>query len=562
VLTSQALANIIQAAIAKAQESGDLPQFESPQVTVQPPRKAEFGDLATSTCMQMARLAHMAPMNIAGIVVEHLGDNDMIGQVDIAPPGFINFTLSFNWLAQQVEQINAASDAWGQVNLGQKRRTQVEYGSANPTGPLHVGFGRNVILGDGIANVLSAAGYEVHREYYVNDAGTQVEILGTSLYARYLQLLDREAEFPEDGYRGQYIVDWAQQIIDVEGDRYLDVPTAEAQAAIREIGLRKALKAARADCDRLGIYYDNWFSEKSLRESGLFNRVYQMLQDNGYTTERDGATWFTSPDLDADAVIIRSPQVIPDPDKRPTYLASDLAYAWNKLIDRGFERAIYVWGADHLGDVPRVKAGVKALGLPPEKVVLIIYQMVSIKRSGEDVRMSKRAGEFVPLSELLDDVGPDATRFFLLQRSADSQMDFDVDLAKEQSAENPVYYVQYAHARIASVLRTAQERGWTDWSEGNVSLLEHPQEQDLIRKMIQLPEIVTRAAIDLAPHHLCYYAQELASAFHSFYRDCRIVSAEPQDIDITKARLKLACAAKHVLANTLRIIGVDAPERM
>jgi arginyl-tRNA synthetase len=287
-----------------------------------------------------------------------------------------------------------------------------------------------------------------------------------------------------------------------------------------------------------------------------------MLEQKGHITERDGAVWFTSPDLDADAVIIRSPQVIPDPDKRPTYLASDLAYAWNKLIDRGFERAIYIWGADHLGDVPRVKAGVQALGLDPERVCLIIYQMVSVKRSGEDVRMSKRAGEFVALRELLDDVGPDATRFFLLQRSADSQMDFDVDLAKKQSDENPVYYVQYAHARIASVLRTAEERGWTDWTDGDVRLLTHPKELELIRRMLQLPEIVTRSAADLAPHHLCYYAQDLASVFHSFYRDCRVVSSEPEDAEITKARLKLVSAAQHVLANSLRIIGVDVPERM
>jgi arginyl-tRNA synthetase len=357
-------------------------------------------------------------------------------------------------------------------------------------------------------------------------------------------------------------VDWAQQITEANGDHYLNLPPVEAQAQMREIGLREALKDAREDCRRLGIHYDNWFLEKSLYESGLFDRVYRMLQDKGYTTESDGAVWFTFPDLDADAVIIRSPQVISDPDKRPTYLASDLAYAWNKLIERGFERAVYVWGADHLGDVPRVKAGARALGLDPEKLELVIYQMVSVKRSGQDVRMSKRAGEFVPLRELLDDVGPDATRFFLLQRSADSQMDFDVDLAKKQNDENPVYYVQYAHARIASVLHTAAERGWRDWSDGDVSLLKHPQEQSLIRKMILLPEVVTRAATDLAPHHLCYYAHDLARAFHSFYHDCRIVSSEPEDTETTKARLKLACAAKQVLANTLRIIGVSTPERM
>jgi arginyl-tRNA synthetase len=474
----------------------------------------------------------------------------------------LNFTLSPDWLVKQVEVINAEGESWGWIDVGQDRPVQVEYGSANPTGPLHVGFGRNVVLGDSIANVLAAAGYDVHREYYVNDAGTQVELMGQSLYARYLQVLGHDATLPEGGYRGEYVVQWAQEIVDAEGSRYLDMPVAEAQAALRDLGIQRALEDIREDCERLRIHYDNWYSERSLYTEGLFDRVYQMLDREGRLVERDGAVWFTSPDLDADAVIIRSPEVIADPEKRPTYLASDLAYAWNKLVERGFEWAIYVWGADHHGDVPRVKAGVKTLGLDPERVELIIYQMVSVKQGGQGVRMSKRAGEFVTLRELLDEVGPDAIRFFLAQRSADSQMEFDVDLAKEQSDENPVYYVQYAHARIASVLRTAKERGWTDWSDGDVSLLIHPRELELIRKMLQLPEAVQRAAAELAPHHLCYYAPELASAFHSFYHECRIVSSAPEDVAITKARLKLVCACQHALANALDLIGVDAPERM
>jgi len=562
VLIADRIAQLTREAIARAQGAGDLPAFEIPEVPVQPPRRAEHGDMSTSVCMQLARSARMAPMRIAEIVVQHLGRHALIGEVEVARPGFLNFTYSPTWLAQQVEEINAAGAAWGRIDVGQGHRYQVEYGSANPTGPLHVGFGRNVVLGDAIANVLDAAGYEVEREYYVNDAGTQVQLLGESMYARYLELLGREVSFPEEGYRGDYIVEWAQQVIDAEGARYLDMPVEEAQSRLRELAVDEALRGIRKDCERLGVHYDSWFSEKTLYDSGLFDRMLGELREGGYVTEREGAVWFTSPELDADAVLIRSPEVIPDPDKRPTYLASDLAYAWNKLVQRGFERAIYVWGADHHGDVPRVEAGVKALGLDPQRVVLIIYQMVSLKRSGEDVRMSKRAGEYVALSELLDDVGPDATRFFLLLRSADSQMEFDVDLAKKQSDENPVYYVQYAHARIASVLRTAEERGWDGWSDGDVLLLDHPLELDLIRKMIQLPEVVSRAASEMAPHHLCYYAQELASAFHSFYRECRIVSSLPEDTAITKARLKLVSAAQHVLANTLHAIGVSAPEQM
>jgi arginyl-tRNA synthetase len=562
VLIPDRIAQLTREAIERAQEAKDLPPFEIPKVPVQPPRRAEHGDLSTSVCLQLARPARMAPMRIAEILVQHLDRHALIGEVEVAPPGFLNFSFSPAWLAQQVEAINAAGPEWGLLDIGRGHRYQVEYGSANPTGPLHVGFGRNVVLGDAIASVLAAAGYEIEREYYVNDAGTQVQLLGESMYARYRELLGKEASFPEDGYRGDYVVEWAQQVIDAEGTHYLDTPVEEAQAKLRDIAVQEALRDIREDCERLGVHYDSWFSEKSLYDSGRFEQIVSNLREGGYLTEREGAVWFTSPELDADAVLIRSPGVIPDPDKRPTYLASDMAYAWNKLVQRGFERAIYVWGADHHGDVPRVKAGVKAIGLNPERVVLIVYQMVSLKRSGEDMRMSKRAGEFVALRELLDDVGPDATRFFLLLRSADSQMEFDVDLAKKQSDENPVYYVQYAHARIASVLRTAEERGWTDWSDGDVMRLDHPLELDLIRKMIQLPEVIARAANEMAPHHLCYYAQDLASAFHSFYRECRVVSSLPEDEAITKARLKLVSAAQHVLANTLHTIGVSAPERM
>jgi arginyl-tRNA synthetase len=562
VLIPHRIAQLTREAIERAQEAGDLPPFEIPEVPVQPPRRAEHGDMSTSVCLQLARPARMAPMRIAEILVQHLDRHALVGEVEIAPPGFLNFTFSPTWLARQVEAINAAGPDWGALDIGRGHRYQVEYGSANPTGPLHVGFGRNVVLGDAIANVLATAGYKVEREYYVNDAGTQVQLLGESMYARYLELLGRESSFPEDGYHGDYVVEWAQQVIDAEGTHYLDMPVEEAQAKLRDTAVQEALRDIREDCERLGVHYDSWFSEKSLYDSGRFEQIVSNLRQGEYLTEREGAVWFTSPELDADAVLIRSPEVIPDPDKRPTYLASDMAYAWNKLVQRGFERAIYVWGADHHGDVPRVKAGVKAIGLDPERVVLILYQMVSLKRSGEDVRMSKRAGEFVRLQELLDDVGPDATRFFLLLRSADSQMEFDVDLAKKQSDENPVYYVQYAHARIASVLRTAEERGWADWSDGDVTLLDHSLELDLIRKMIQLPEVIARAANEMAPHHLCYYAQDLASAFHSFYRECRVVSSLPEDEAITKARLKLVSAAQHVLANTLHTIGVSAPERM
>ena len=557
MLTAQVLESLVHKAIVKAQKAGALPRFEVPEVTVQPPRQADFGDLSTSVCMQMARLARMAPVKIAEIVSRYMKPTERIGEVTVVHPGFLNITYSSQWLVEQVEAVNAAGEAWGRVDIGQGQRMQVEYGSANPVGPLHVGFGRNVILGDGIANVLAEAGYDVQREYYLNDAGTQVQMLGQSLYARYLELLGKEATFPEDGYRGQYIIEWAQQIADAEGDRFLHTSAEEAQAYMRQWGLDKSVQSIRADCERLKIHYDRWFSEKSLYDDGTYGHVLGLLRQGDHLYEADGAVWFRATALggDKDEVVIRSSGL-------PGYFASDIAYHYDKFVRRGYERVIDVWGADHQGHVPRMFAMMRALDLDPQALTLLLYQMVTIIQGGENVILSKRLGTLVFLSEILDDVGPDATRFFLLQRSADSQMDFDIDLAKTQSDENPVYYVQYAHARIASVLCTAAERGWTDWSDGDVGLLTHPRELDLIRRMIQLPEVVARAAIDLAPHHLCYYAQSLAKAFHPFYRDCRIVSSEPEDVEITKARLKLVCAAKHVLANALRTIGVSAPERM
>jgi arginyl-tRNA synthetase len=344
------------------------------------------------------------------------------------------------------------------------------------------------------------------------------------------------------------------------GDRYLRMGRQEAIQALGEIGIERVLEQVRDDLRALRVEFDTWFHERSLYESGLFDRVLQRLRDDGYITEREGAVWFTSPDLDDDAVVIRSPDVIANPDERPTYLASDIAYAWNKLVDRGFDRAIYVWGADHHGDVPRVKAAAKALGLDPERLEIILYQMVNLKRGDEDVRMSKRAGEFVTLREMIDEVGPDPIRFLLLTRTVDATIDFDLELAVEESEKNPVYYVQYAHARICSILRYAEEQGWDLDEPGDVSLLTHESEQALIRRMLQLPEVVAQAAEQRAPHRLTFYTKELASDFHGFYRDCRVVAAEAPER--TRARLMLARAARLTLAQTLDLLGVTAPERM
>jgi len=554
------LTTIVAKAIKKAQRKRDLPKYESPPVMVERPKQATHGDYSTNVALQSARYARMAPMKIARAIVKRLPSTEFIGQVDIAHPGFINFTLDASWLAQQVETIRTAGPHWGDVDIGQGKRVQVEYGSANPTGPLHVGFGRNVVIGDTLANVLAAAGYEVQREYYVNNAGTQIQLFGQSLYARYAQALGQDAALPEDGYRGQYIVEWAEEIARAEGDKYLQMDHEDAVQALADLGVReKVLGSVRSDCERLGIHYDNWFFERSLYSEGVFDHVMSLLRQEDHLVLREGAVWFNAKDLggDKDEVLIRSTG-------QPGYFASDIAYHYDKFIRRGFEWVIDVWGADHQGHVPRMKAMMQALGLAPEQLTLIIYQLVTLKEGGEDIRLSKRAGTIVRLSEVLDDVGPDAVRFFLLTSAIDSQMEFDLTLAREQSQENPVYYVQYAHARIASILRHAAEQDWSAerYANGDVSLLIHPSELTLIRKMLELPEVVEMAAMKLAPHHLPHYAQDLAATFHAFYRDCRVVSSEPSDAELTKARLKLVESSKITLARVLGLIGVSAPERM
>jgi arginyl-tRNA synthetase len=551
---------LIATGLKAAQESGALPVFEMPEVVVEHPRQAQHGDYASPVCLRLAREARMSPRDIAARVIEYLPPAPFVGEVEVAGPGYINVTLDAAWLAAQVGAVLEVGESFGDLEIGSGKRYQVEFGSANPTGPLHVGFARNVVLGDTVANVLAAAGFEIEREYYVNDAGSQVRKFGESVYARYAQALGRDEPFPEDGYQGDYVVEMGQRAAQQYGDRFLDMPREEATRVLGAEGIAQVIDVAKQDLADLGVVYDTWFHEKGLYESGLFDRMLEKLRGDGYITERDDAVWFTYPEKDVDAVVIRSPQVIPEPSERPTYLASDVAYVWNKLVERGFDKAIYVWGADHHGDVPRVKAAAKALGLDPQRVVIILYQLVNLKQGGEGVRMSKRRGEFVTLRELLDEVGPDPIRFMLLTATADSTLDFDLDLAVEQSDKNPVYYVQYAHARIASILRHAAELGWDVEAPADISLLTHESELALIRKMLELPEVIAQAAEQLAPHYLTFYAKELASVFHGFYRDCRVVDAEAPEL--TRARLALVRAAKLALARVLRLMGMSAPERM
>jgi arginyl-tRNA synthetase len=557
------IAELIRQAIQCAQQAGALPGFDLPaEIPITRPNP-ELGDYASPVAMALARPAGRGSRDVALAIKAHLPPAAYLGRVEVAGPGFLNFFLDDGWVAHQVDVILQAGMNWGQIDLGQGKRVQVEHGSANPTGPLTFGTGRNVVIGDTLANVLAAAGYQVHREWYVNDAGSQVHKFGESLFARYAQALGLDEPMPDDGYFGGYMTELGRQLAGRYGRQFLNVPRPDAVRRLGEMGLQAMVEGARQTLARLHIFYDNWFSERSLYESGLFDQVVKMLAGRGLLAEKGGAVWFVAQDLgeDKDAVIIRSPAVIPDPRERPTYFGSDVAYVWNKLAIRGFDRAIYVWGADHHGDAPRVKAVARALGLNGSRVEIILYQLVTLKRGGEVVRMSKRTGEFVTLDEVIDEVGSDAVRFMLLTRSADSAIDFDLELAKKQSEENPVFYVQYAHSRIAGIERKAVERGVSP-EGGDVSLLTHPAEQALIRQMLRLPEVVEQAATQLAPHHLTFYALELATIFHPFYEQCRVVSSDPTDAALSQARLKLVRATRQVLARTLGLLGVNAPERM
>jgi arginyl-tRNA synthetase len=547
------LVETLEQAAKEAQKSGKLPVAALPEVYLEHPQNPDHGDYASGFPMKLAQPARTNPLTIAKELVDLIAPIPEIDSIVVAPPGFINFTLKNSWLVSQIDAILSAGDTYGNIGIGRGSRVQVEFVSINPTGPLHVGHGRGAVLGSTLAKVLSAAGYDVEKEYYFNDAGSQMDAFNQSLYARYLQCLGTEAEIPADGYVGSYMIDLAKEIITEEGDRFLTLPEPEAVSQLGKIGLEKIMNQIKEELNLLGVTFDVWFTEKSLYDNGQYETIMSLLRDRNYIAEKDGAIWFVSTSLgeDKDNVVVRS-------NGSPTYFATDIAYHYNKFLERKFDRVIDIWGADHQGHVQRLKAAVSALGVDPGRLELIIHQMVTLRRGGELVRVSKRSGDIITLRELLDEVGSDACRFFFLGRSANSQMDFDLELAKKESTENPVYYVQYAHARIASILRLAQERK-INYSDGDVSLITTEPELALVRRLLLLPELVETIAHTLEPHHLPHYAQDLATVFHSFYKECRVVS---QNEALTKARLKLVKATKTVLAKTLRLMGMTAPERM
>ena len=550
------IGQMVRRALLAAEKENLLPPAGSADPSIERPQNAEHGDFASSVAMKLASPMRKGPMDIAEVLASLITPGGAVDRVWTARPGFVNFSLSPTWLRQQVDVILLAGQSYGNVDVGAGRSVQVEFVSVNPTGPLHVGHARGAVFGSALANVLEAAGYLVVREYYVNDAGSQMEKFNLSLFARYQQLLGRKAELPDDGYRGEYLIELAERIKVEDDDAYLNMPEADGLSKLGEKGLGMMIDSIRADVGDLRVSYDVWFSERSLYKNGQYDAAMKLLADGGYLVEREGAMWFTSTSLgdDQDKVVVRS-------NGAPTYFAADIAYHYNKFFERRFDRVIDVLGADHQGHVRFMKAVATALEIEDERLSLLVYQLVTLKRGDEAVRVSKRTGDLVTLHELVDEVGADACRFFFLARSPESQMEFDLELATKESSENPVYYVQYAHARISSILRLADERG-VDYGDGDLTLLEHEAELALIRKMAQLPELVETMARSLEPHHLPHYAVAVATAFHWFYERCRVVSSAPEDAEITRARLKLVEAARIVLARCLALMLMDAPTEM
>ena len=562
MLVRDLIAARLRDAVGEAQRSGALPPFDLPRSGfVERPQKADHGDFASGLPLRVAKAAKRPPLEIAqtlaDVLTQDAEDGGPIGEVSAAPPGFVNFHLSDDWLRAQVEPIRAAEDTFGNVDAGAGKRVQVEFVSVNPTGPVHVGHARGAVLGSALARAMTAAGFDVTREYYVNDAGTQMELFYRSAFARYAEALGKtDVPLPEDGYQGAYLVELGKELAERHGPRYLEMDESKAVAELGEEALNGMLDVIRTDLDRIGVEFDVWFRERDLYADGRYDETMALLRERGYTAVRDGAEWFTSTALgdEKDNVIVRSTGA-------PTYFASDIAYHRDKFERRGFDRVIDIWGADHQGHVPRMKAVMQALDLDPARLTILIGQLVTLKQGGDIVRASKRSGNIVTLGDLVDEVGADACRYFFLARAAESQMEFDLELAKKESSENPVYYVQYAHARIAGILRQAAERDVV-WDDGDTALLTDPAELALVRKMLQLPEIVDSVAITLAPHALPHYAVEMATAFHWFYDHCRVLSFDPAEAPLMKARLKLTDAAHVALARTLELMGMSAPETM
>ena len=551
--TQSALRQGVAAACAQAMAAGTLPEAELPDFVIETPKDEKNGDFSTNLAMQLTRILRQNPRKIAEAIVGGIDLPGLVERVEIAGPGFINFSLVPGWLNRVLPAIQEEDADYGKSNAGGGERVQVEFVSANPTGLLHMGNARGGALGDTLAAVLNEAGYVCDKEYYINDAGNQVENLGKSVEARYFELLGRDDyQIPEDGYHGKDIIATAQRLLDEKGESLVDLSEAERRELMKNYALKEKVAGIRGSLENFGVVFDNWFSEQSLHDAGSVHEVVDILREKGYVYEKDGAQWLRATDWgeEKDEVLVRS-------NGTPTYFAADIAYHRDKF-ERGYKRLINIWGADHHGHVARLKGAMTALGYPGDDITVILMQLVRLYRGGEIVKMSKRSGKYVTLDELIEEVGKEAARFFFIMRSPDSALDFDLDLAKAESSDNPVYYVQYAHARICSILSVAGV-DTPKAADVDLSLLTEENERVLIRKLAEWPQEVADAARELAPYHLAYYAKELANAFHSFYNSCKVLT---DDAALRDARLALVDCTRITLRNVLTLLGLSAPERM
>ena len=551
-MTREEIKKLVKESIRKLQKVKKLSKFDIPEIKIEYPEKKEHGDYATNVAMIIAKEAKKNPMETAEIIrskVEGLRSK-IFEKIEVKEPGFVNFFLSKEYLQKQIGEILKQKEKFGNLEIGKNKKVNIEFCSANPTGPLHLGHGRGAFFGDVLANVFAKAGYKTTREYFINDYGRQTLLLGKSIEARYRNNLGQKAEISEDFYKGGYVKDIADKIIKKKGDKYLNMSSEERVKIFTEIGLKEMLEEAEKLLERIGVKYDVWFSEKTLHKKGLVKKAIGFLKKKGFTYKKGGALWFATSKFndDKDRVLIKA-------DGESTYLASDIAYHLDKL-SRKYDLIIDGWGSDHWGYVARLMAAAKVFGFD-EKLKIIIGQFVRLVEKGKEVKMSKRGGTFITLAELTDQVGTDVARFFFLMKSVDTHIDFDLDLAKQQSEKNPVYYVQYAHARIHSILRKAQNN--FQFSILNSQLLNHPSELALIKGLIRFPEIIEDTVRDYQVQRIPQYAIDLAMLFHQFYRDCQVLS---EDSSLTKARVSLILATKIVLKNTLSLMGISAPEKM
>jgi len=550
------LEHLLRQAAAAACQKNMLASQSLPAIHLEEPRAEAHGDFSTNFALAAAGIQKMPPRKVAEAIVANLADPEArIAKVAVAGPGFINFHIKPMAWAQALGPIHAAGPVYGSCDLGQGAKVQVEFVSSNPTGPLHVGHGRGAAVGDSMARILAFCGFAVQKEYYVNDSGRQIQTLGRSVYLRYRQLFRQAVDFPQDCYQGDYIRDYAGQIKQIYGDNLLGRDPDEATAICARHTAAAITEQMRNDLIDFGVVFDRWFSEQSLYDSGAVDKISAELKQRGLIYENQGALWFKSTDFgdEKDRVVVRA-------NGQTTYFASDIAYHHDKF-NRGFDQVIDVWGADHHGYIPRVAAAVEALGWGKQRFHVILVQLVNLLRAGQPVAMSTRAGEFVTLRQVFEEVGTDAARFLFLTRSADSALDFDLDLAKQKTNDNPVYYVQYVHARITSMLAKAADRGWGDsqWADVDLGALDSPDDVRLVKALTRFPAAVAQSAAQREPHRIADYLMDLAAGFHAYYNRHQVLS---EDDRLTRARLCLATAVRQVIANGLALLGVSAPEKM